>query len=173
MDIKRLLIKFGIVIGNIFLSYGLFFVWMGLCYLCRGLGDIFRGYQQFLLIVVCAVQIAVNVILYKKLLKRHFKPVEKRKTALYFLMPVIGCAFWIGSFALSTLLDLELWEDSPYIGYLIFFLPTLLLALIPLAVVYRIFFRKNVSEANCTYLLSVLGIAIIPVTFTVLMIGTG
>ena len=160
MDIKRLLINSGIVIGNIFLSHALFVLPF------EFLNDGFVFTLTF-----CTVMIAVNIILYKIMLKRLFKPVENRKTALYFLLPAIGCALWIGSMVLIDILGLGSYLNT-YLEILIFFLPVFLLTLIPLAVVYRLFFRKYVSEAYCTYLLSVLGIAIIPITLIAIIPGT-
>lgn len=157
---KRLLINSGIVIGNIFLSHALFI----LPFVLKFLNDGFAFALTF-----CLVLIAVNIILYIKLLKRHFKPVENRKTALYFLMPLIGCALWMFSIFVIARLGFVLCFDFGYADILIFILPSLLITLIPLAVGYQLFFRKYVSEKYCTYLLSVMGIAVLPITiFTVI-----
>lgn len=163
----HLLIDFAIVIGNIFLSHGLWFVCIQLI-----------GFpEQLILIVLCAVQIAINVVLYKTLLKRFFKPADNKKPALYYVLPVIGCALGIGSFQLFfyklwDLLDL-LPENDSYLEYLKCYLPLTLLALILLAVIYRLFFHKYVGEGYCVYLLSIFGVAIAPVTFIYLVAGTG
>ncbi len=171
---KHILINVGIVVGNIFLSHGLYFV----DYYLIGVWDRFENrpmnYQQIILAALCAVQIAVNIILYKTLLKRHFAHPDQRKTGFYFLLPVIGLVLWNGSMFLAA----EIWDglntyDPTYAEVLIFFLPVFLLTLIPLAVVYRLFFRKYVGEVYCTYMLSVLGVAIIPITFIIVLSGTG
>lgn len=170
---KHLLIDSAVVIGNIFLSHGLLFLCVLLINACGSFEEyLFEYYQQLLLIAFCAVQIAVNIVLYKTLLKRHFKPAERKITTLYFLLIVIGCALWIGSFVLYVELGFSSYLET-YSEILIFFLPVFLLTLIPLAVIYRLFFRKYIGEAYCVYLLSTLGIVIIPITICVLLAYTG
>ncbi len=170
---KHILINFGIVVGNIFLSHGLFFVMMYLIDVWDRFENPPMNYQQIILAALCAVQIAVNIILYKTLLKRHFDPLDQRKTGFYFLLPVIGLVLWNGSMFLVEEIGDGLDSDPTYADVLIFFLPAFLLTLIPLAVVYPLFFRKYVSEAYCTYMLSVLGVAIIPVTVIIILSGIG
>ncbi len=62
---KHILINFGIVVGNIFLSHGLFFVWIYLINVWDRFENQPMNYQQIILAALCAVQIAVNIILYK------------------------------------------------------------------------------------------------------------
>ncbi len=170
---KHLLIDSAVVIGNIFLSHGLLFLCVLLINACGSFEEyLFEHYQQLLLIAFCAVQIAVNIVLYKTLLKRHFMPAERKITALYFLLPVIGCALWIASFHLWDAMDFSCSLEA-YWETLTVFLPLILLTLIPLAVVYRLFFHKYIGEAYCVYLLSIFGVAIMPITITCLLIGTG
>lgn len=169
---KHLFIDSAIVIGNIFLSHGLWFVYLQLINVCGRIENPFEYYQQLLLIAFCAVQIAVNIVLYKTMLKRHFKPAERKITALYFLLPVIGCALWISSFILYIEMGFASYLES-YLEILVFFLPVILFTLITLAVIYRLFFRKYIGEAYCVYLLSTLGIVIIPITICVLLAYTG
>lgn len=169
---KHLFIDSAIVIGNIFLSHGLWFVYLQLINVCGRIENPFEYYQQLLLIAFCAVQIAVNIVLYKTLLKRHFKPAERKITTLYFLLIVIGCALWIGSFVLYVELGFSSYLET-YSEILIFFLPLILLTLIPLAVVYRLFFHKYTGEAYCVYLLSIFGVAIMPITICVQLAYTG
>ncbi len=171
---KHILINSGIVVGNIFLSHGLFFVSIYFINIWDRFENQPMNYQQIVFAALDAVQIAVNIILYKTVLKRHFNPPDQRKTGFYFLLPVIGIALWNGSMFLAA----EIWDglntyDPTYADVLIFFLPVFLLTLIPLAVVYRLFFLKYVGEAYCTYMLSVLGVAIIPITFIIVLSGTG
>lgn len=165
---KRILINSCIVVGNIFLSHGLFFVLMKLIDIWSRFENRPMHYQQMVLIALCAVQIAVNIILYKLLLKRYFKPIEQRKKGFYFLLPVIGIALWIGSMVLTMTVDFG-FDIETYTGTLISFLPVILLTLILLAVVYRLFFYKYVGEAYCVYTLSVLGVLIIPITILILI----
>lgn len=172
MVLKHLLIDSAVVIGNIFLSHGLFFACFLLIVAFGRLENPFEYYQQLLLIAFCAVQIAVNIVLYKTMLKRHFKPAERKITALYFLLPVIGCALWISSFILYIEMGFASYLES-YLEILVFFLPVILFTLITLAVIYRLFFRKYIGEAYCVYLLSTLGIAIIPITICVQLAYTG
>lgn len=172
MVLKHLLIDSAVVIGNIFLSHGLFFACFLLIVAFGRLENPFEYYQQLLLIAFCAVQIAVNIVLYKTMLKRHFKPAERKITALYFLLPVIGCALWIASFHLWDAMDLSCSLEA-YWETLTVFLPLILLTLIPLAVIYRLFFHKYIGEAYCVYLLSIFGVAIMPITIIWLGIGIG
>lgn len=173
----HLLIDFAIVIGNIFLSHGLFFLFYQTVEIVGKFLSSFDYYQQLLLIIFCAVQIAINIVLYKTLLKRFFKPADNKKPALYYVLPVIGSALGIGSFQLFfyklwDVLDL-LPENDSYLDYLKCYLPLTLLALILLAVIYRLFFHKYVGEGYCVYLLSIFGVSIAPVTFIYLVAGTG
>ena len=140
---KNILINIGIIVGNIFLSHGLFFVSIYFINIWDRFENPPMNYQQIVLAAFGAVQIAVNIILYKTLLKRHFNPPDQRKTGFYFLLPVIGLVLWNGSMILKAEIGGGLNSYDPtYAEVLIFFLPVFLLTLIPLAIVYRFFFAN-------------------------------
>lgn len=158
--LKHLTIDLVIVFGNTFLSYGLLFLWYIVVVLLQ------YEMQHLTLLLMCALQIAINILLYKTLLKKFYGPAEQKKPAFYLLLPILTAAVWVGVFKLLEAVGYGFELDIDYyLWALISFMPLNLFTLLPPAIAYCLYFRKRVGEAYFVYMLSVFGVAIFPVTF--------
>lgn len=76
--LKHLLIDFAIVFGNMFLSHGLFGLTFVLVNLFRSIRVNFDIIEQLTLFILYAIQILINILLYKIVLKKSFLPRNKK-----------------------------------------------------------------------------------------------
>ncbi|MDE7193766.1 MAG: hypothetical protein K2O14_07320 [Oscillospiraceae bacterium] len=130
--------------------------------------------QVVTLVWVCALQIAINVLLYKTLLKKFFEPAERKNPFLYLALPIAVVVLWVGMFRLLDAVDYDFdCNLDPYFGTLISFLPLVLLTLLPPLAVYRLGLKKRVGEAYCANVLGVFGVLITPLTFLHIVFNIG
>ncbi len=163
---KRLTRGVTIVIANILLAFGLFELAGGIIENLQDVGISSDKIQHLTLLIFCAVQISINILLYKKFLKKFLEPAEQKKPALYLLLPVISCVIWIimlyvsmfAGYSFSIETDIQL-----FLG----FLPIVLSVLIPISIAYYLYFYKYVGEAYFAYILSVFFIMVIPTTLLI------
>lgn len=157
--LKHLTIDLIIVFGNTFLSYGLLFLWYIVVVLLQ------YEMQHLTLLLMCALQIAINILLYKTLLKKFYEPAEQKNPVLYLLLPIVTAALGVGMFRLLDAVgyefDLNIYY---YLRALINYLPVVLLTLLPPLIAYRLCFKKRVGEAYSVYTLSIFGVAMFPIT---------
>lgn len=170
--LKHLLPDFVIVFGNIFLSHGLFFAWDGIINFLQGSGIDSDIIQPFTLLIMCTLQISINILLYKTLLKKFFEPPEQKKPALYFLLPIIPYVIWTVAFRVSVIAGYTYGIET-YIRLLISFMPIILITLIPITIAYCLYFYKYIGEAYYVYMLSFFGVTVIPITITLCVITLG
>lgn len=76
--LKHLLLDLAIVFGNMFLSHGLFWLSFVVDNLFRSIGISFDKVEHLTLFILYALQILINILLYKKLLKKVFLPLNKK-----------------------------------------------------------------------------------------------
>ncbi len=76
--LKHLLLDFAIVFGNIFLSHGV--IWLG-----NNVVNFLHGIvmnpikmEHMTILLMCAMQILINILLYKTLLKKFFFHTKKK-----------------------------------------------------------------------------------------------
>ncbi|MDE6030285.1 MAG: hypothetical protein K2G32_01525 [Oscillospiraceae bacterium] len=157
--LKHLTIDLVIVFGNTFLSYGLLFLWYIVVVLLQ------YEMQHLTLLLMCALQIAINILLYKTLLKKFYEPAEHKNPVLYLLLPIVTAAVGVGAFKLLDIVGYEFdLNIDYYLRALINYLPVVLLTLLPPLIAYRLCFKKSVGEAYCVNMLSVFGVAMFPIT---------
>lgn len=162
--LKNLSVDLAVVLGNTFLSYFMIWFWYILVVFFQSIGS--SDIMQFItLFGVCALQISINILLYKTLLKKFFEPAERKNPFLYLALPIAVAALW----------ELMLWL-LPAVGYefdinidfyfnaIISFLPLVLLTLLPPLIVYQLGFKKRVGEAYCVYVLGIFGVLMFPST---------
>lgn len=172
--LKHLSVDLAVVLGNTFLSYFMIWFWYILIILLQKINMGFDTMQHITLLFVCALQIAINILLYKTLLKKFFEPAERRNLFLYLALPIAVAVLWVGMFRLLDAVDYDFdCNLDPYLGTLISFLPLVLLTLLLPLVVYRLGLKKRVGEAYCVYVLSVFGVLITPLTFLYFVFNIG
>ncbi len=74
---KRLTRGVTIVIANILLAFGLFELAGGIIENLQDVGISSDKIQHLTLLIFCAVQISINILLYKKFLKKFLEPAEQ------------------------------------------------------------------------------------------------
>ena len=79
--LKHLLIDFAIVFGNMFLSHGLFELAFVVVNLFRSIRINFDIIEQLTLFILYAIQILINILLYKIVLKKSLFSPETKKSA--------------------------------------------------------------------------------------------
>lgn len=160
--LKHLLIDFAIVFGNMFLSHVLFGLTFVLVNLFRSIRVNFDIIEQLTLFILYAIQILINILLYKIVLKKVFSPPKQKRLPAYFLLPIAAAAIWIG--VLKLLLAIE-YEFETYFGMMLSLLPLFLPAVILVSIIYHLLFKKHVGEVYYAYILSVWCIITVPLTF--------
>lgn len=122
---------------------------------------------------VCALQIAINILLYLPL-KKFFEPAERRNPFLYFMLPAVTVALWgvIPQLLYAFGYHFDFANDCFFMA-VINFLPAVLLTLLPPLIVYRLCFKKRVGEAYCVYTLSFFGALMFPVSLVWCGISAG
>ena len=91
--LKHLLIDFAIVFGNMFLSHGLFELAFVVVNLFRSIRINFDIIEQLTLFILYAIQILINILLYKIVLKKVFSPPKQKSLPAYFLLPKLPPRF--------------------------------------------------------------------------------
>jgi len=163
---KRSVIGFCLAFGNMFLAHGIDFALTALFDFLSNFGNIVQM-QIPTVILLYALQLALNIVLHFAVLKKQFQPVKERKPLFYFLLTVTVGAVWTGSFfifkalVLNDIIEVNLWENYP--ETLLGFLPLILMFTIPLSVIYYALFRKRVGELFYFYTLSISLIATMPI----------
>lgn len=167
--LKHLLLDFAIVFGNIFLSHGV--IWLG-----NNVVNFLHGIvmnpikmEHMTILLMCAMQILINILLYKTLLKKFFFHAKKKKLTFYFLHPIIPYMIWIVVFNVSVFAGYT-FSIETYIQLLISFMPLILITLIPFTIAYCLCFGKYIGEAYYVYMLSLFGVTVIPITIIVRVI---
>lgn len=161
---KHLWLYFAVIFGNIFLSHGV--VWLGYAALGLFYGAVKNPLpyaDHLMILLMCVLPIAINILLYRTLLKKVLAPAERKKAALYFPLPVIPFLIWAAVFRVSALAGYPFGIET-YIRLLVSFLPLVLITLIPLVIAYCLYFYKYVGEAYFVYVLSFFGVTVIPIT---------
>jgi len=153
--VKRSVIGYCVAFGNMFFAHGLFFV----------LAYLFNDGSSFLFYVL---QLILNIVLHFAVLKKRFEPVKERNPWLYFLLAAIACAIWTVAYFIfnallrSDIIEINLGNEANYPETLLGFLPLILMFVIPVSVIYYVFFRKRVGELYYFYMLSILLVATVP-----------
>lgn len=162
--LKHLPINFAIIIGNVLLSHGLFGLFLVAVELFPSSVINFDITEHLTLFIMYALQILINILLYKTLLKKVYSPPEQKSLPLYWLLPVIAAMIWVLVFKMLLAMGYE-FDFETYFGMLVSFLPLFLLALILVSIVYYLFFKSHVGEVYYAYILSVLCIITVPLAF--------
>lgn len=162
--LKHSPIYFAIVVGNMFLSHGLFGLFVIGVNLFRSFGITFDTLEHLTLFILCALQILLNIVLYKIFLKKVFSPPEQKSLPLYFLLPIVVATIWICVFKLLLTIEYE-FDFETYVGMMFSLLPLFLLALFLVSIVYHMFFKNHVGKVYYAYILSVLCIFTVPLAF--------
>lgn len=162
--LKHLPINFVVVIGNMFLSHGLFWLFHVAVELLPNDGISFDIAEYLTLFILYALQILINILLYKTLLKKIYSPPEQKSLPLYLLLPVIAAVILIFVFKLLLAIGFEFYFET-YLGMLFSLLPLFLPVLFLVSIVYHLFLKKYVGEIYYTYILSVLCISTVPIVF--------
>lgn len=162
--LKHLLIDFAIVFGNMFLSHGLFGLTFVLVNLFRSIRVNFDIIEQLTLFILYAIQILINILLYKIVLKKVFSPPKQKSLPAYFLLPIAAAAIWIGVLKLLLAIEYE-FDFETYFGMMLSLLPLFLPAVILVSIIYHLLFKKHVGEVYYAYILSVWCIITVPLTF--------
>ena len=165
--LKRLMRGNSIIIGNMLLAYGLLELYSSIIEFLRNVGKSSDKIQHLTLLILCALQISINILLYKAFLKNFFELAEQKKLAFYFLLPVIPYVIWPVMLYASNFVGYTL-NIETNIQLFIGFLPIVLSVLIPITIVYYLFFFKYVGEAYYIYMLSVFCIMVIPTTLLII-----
>lgn len=161
---KYLPIDFAIVFGNMFLSHGLFWLSFVVVNLFRSIGINFDIVEHLTLFILYALQILINILLYKTFLKKFFSPPEQKSLPSYLLLPIVAVAIWFCVFKLLLTVEYE-FDFETYLGMLFNLLPLFLPALFLVSIAYYLFFKKHVGEVYYAYMLSVLCIITVPLAF--------
>lgn len=171
--LKHLSVDLAVVLGNTLLSYIMIPLWYILVVFFQNIGS-HEVMQVVTLVWVCALQIAINILLYKTLLKKFFEPAERQNPFLYMLLPIAVAALWELMLCLLPAVgyDNDLNIDF-YPNAIIGFLPYVLLALPPPLIVCRLGLKKRVGEAYCVYVLSFFGVLMFPTTVAWALIMCG
>ena len=162
--VKRSVIGFCVAFGNMFLAHGLFFVLIAIVFLTE-----IEELQMLSLILLYALQLALNIVLHFTVLKKKFQPVKEREPLFYFLFTLTASAVWTGAFFIykalvwNDIIDISLWENYP--ETLLSLLPLLLIFTIVFSVIYYALFRKRVGELYHFYALSIMLIGTVPIVF--------
>ncbi len=162
--LKYLLIDFAAAIGNMLLSHGLFGLSFVVDDLFRSIGISSDIEEHLTLFILYALQISINILLYKTLLKKIYSPPEQKNPLLYLLLPIIAIAIWICVFKLLLAIGYEFYFET-YLGMLLSLLPLFLLVLFLVSIVYNLFLKKYVGEAYYVYILSILCVITVPIAF--------
>ncbi len=162
--LKYLLIDFAAAIGNMLLSHGV--IWLGnnMIMFLQGIVKNSIGMEHLTILLMFALQISINILLYKTLLKKIYSPPEQKNPLLYLLLPIIAIAIWICVFKLLLAIGYEFYFET-YLGMLLSLLPLFLLVLFLVSIVYNLFLKKYVGEAYYVYILSILCIITVPIAF--------
>lgn len=170
--LKHLLIDFTIVFGNIFLSHGM--IWLG-----NNVIDFLHGIamdpikmDHLTILLMFALQISINILLYKTLLKKFFCSPNKKKPVFYLLLPITPYVIWTVVFQVSFLAG-YMFSIETYLQLLISFMPLIPITLIPLVIAYCLCLYKYVGEAYYIYTLSFFGVTVIPITILLCVITLG
>lgn len=161
--LKRLMRGVTIVIANMFLAYGLFELAGGIIQYLQDVGISSDKIQHLALLILCALQISINILLYKTLLKKFLESAPKKKPALYLLLPIISCMIWITMLYVSMFVGYFFSIETTF-QLFIGFLPIVLSVLIPIAIAHYLYFYKYVGEAYFVYVFSAFFIMVIPIT---------
>lgn len=164
--LKHLLIDFAIVFGNIFLSHGA--IWLGYNVI------IFLQIkmEHLMILLMFALQISINILLYKTLFKKFFSFAEQKKLVFYLLLPITPYVIWAVVFRVSFLAGYT-FSIETYLQLLISFMPLIPITLIPLVIAYCLCLYKYVGEAYYVYTLSFFGVTVIPITILLCAITLG
>ncbi len=162
--LKFMPINFAIIIGNVLLSHGLFGLSFFVDDLFRSIGISSDIVEHLTLFVLYALQILINILLYKTLLKKIYSPPEQKSLPLYLLLPVIAAAIWVLVFKILLAMGYE-FDFETYLGMLVSFLPLFLLTIILVSIIFYLFLKKYVGEIYYAYILSVLGVISVPIVF--------
>ncbi len=157
-------IYFAIVIGNMFLSHGLFGLFVIGVNLFRSLGINFDTLEHLTLFILYALQILTNILLYKALFIKVFSPPEQKSLPLYLLLPIVAVTIWICVFKLLLTIEYE-FDFETYFGMMFSLLPLFLPALFLVSIVYHLFFKNHVGKVYYANILSVLCIFTVPLAF--------
>lgn len=162
--LKHLSVDLAVVLGNTFLSYLMIPLWYILVVFFQSIGS--SDIMQFItLFFVCALQISINILLYKMLLKKFYEPAEHKNPFLYLLLPMAIAVLWVCMLRLLDAVGYDFdFNLDPYLWTLISFLPVVLLTLLPPLNIYRLGFKKRVGEMYCVYVLSIFGVLMFPST---------
>lgn len=160
---KHLLLDFGVVFGNILLSLGIFGLTGVVIYFFQEIAENELQMEHTVFLLMGALFISINILLYKAVLKKHFKPAENKNLSFYILLPVILLVIWIAVFCLAAFWHF-LWMLFPAVS---------LIALILLAAAYYGYFRRLVGESYYVYMTSFFGVTIIPGTVLLFAMGLG
>ncbi len=166
--VKRAVIGYCIAFGNMFLAHGLFFVSLALIIF-------FHPSEEIpVVILVYALQLAANIALYFTVLKKMFKPPEKKTPPLYFLLAITAAAVWVIAFNIFLLLYDVIGVDimNSYPEALLGFLPLFLIFTVLFSVIYYTLFRKRVGELFCFYTVGIMLAVTIPAVLVLLVPGT-
>lgn len=162
--LKHLSIDYATIIGNMFLSHGLFGLFIVVVNLFRSIGINFDIVEHLTLFTLYALQMLMNILLYKTLLKKVYSPPEQKNLLLYSILPIVVAVIWILVFKILLAVEYE-FNFETYFGMLVSLLPLFLLTLISVSIVYYSFFKKYVGEVYYTYILSVMCVATVPIVF--------
>lgn len=172
--LKYLSVDLAVMLGNTFLSCFMLWLWQILIYLLRKINMGFDTMQHIVLLFVCVLQISINILLYKTLLKKFFEPSERKNLLLYLLLPIAIVVLWVGMFWLLFFVNYPIdFYHMDFYQAPIVFLPLVLLTLLPPLIVYRLGLKKRVGEAYCIYMLGIFGVLISPLTFVYIGVGMG
>ena len=164
---KHLLLDLGVVLGNILLSIGIIALTGVVIYFFQGIADNELQMEHTVFLLMGALFIAINILLYKAVFKKHFKPVEDKNPSFYILLPIVLFVIWIAAFFLSLFFCVS------FLFAAFVFAALSLAALILLTVAYCKHFKKFIGEAYYVYMISLYGVMIIPGFVVVLAIGLG
>lgn len=173
--VKRPVIGFCVAFGIMFLAHGIVFGLTVLFDFLSNFGNTVR--MQIPVILLYALQLALNIVLYFAVLKKRFEPVKDRKPLFYFLLAAIAGAVWTGAyFIFMTLAWFDIIElnvrEANYPEMLLGFLPMFLIFTIAFSVIYYTLFRKRVGELFYFYMLGILLIITIPLVLFLVIPGT-
>lgn len=171
--VKRSVIGFCVAFGNMFLAHGIVFGLTVLFDFLSNFGNTVR--MQIPVILLYALQLALNIVLYFAVLKKQFEPVKERKPLFYFLLAVTAGAVWTGAYFIFhallefNIIEFDLANEAAYTGVLLGFLPMFLIFTVAFSVIYYTLFRKRVGELYYFYTLGISLAATIPAAVLILM----
>ena len=162
---KRSVIGFCVAFGNMFLAHGLFFVFY---VIVQFFMDIDMDIEQIpIMILLYALQLALNIVLHFTVLKKQFQPVKEREPLFYFLLTVTAGVVWTGAYFIFNalfeydIIDSRLFGNS-YLEMMLGFQPLLMMFTIAFSVIYYTRFRKRVGELFYFYTFSIMLIGTVP-----------